>query len=797
LPEKTLLAYRGDEAYIFVSYAHSDSAYVIPELHWLKEQGFNIWYDEGISPGSRWTDDLAERIRHASVVLYYVTPNSANSENCRNEVDYALEYQRQLLAVHLQQTELPGGQKLALGGRQAIMKYELPNAAYRPKLAEAISDAFGRSFDPDEFDFRQPRPKWWLPAALIAIGLAFALFLLPIDNLLRSEGTSYDSHEPLPVLIGNFTNNTGEALFDGTLEEALRVGIEGAPFVTSYSRASARRTLATLIDSTELNEEGTRLVAVRENVKLVLIGEISSSTDGYELRLKGMDPITGEVRIESEADAPDRLSTMEAVSSLATEVRRALGDITVERSNLEESFSASSLEAISNYVRAQELATNWKHEEAVDHYERAVDLDPQFGRALSGWAYSKFVLGQRDRAEELFVSALGLLDGMTDRERYRTLGLYYSNIVNNFEKATETYESLLKQYPADAAGLNNLSVNYFQMRRFADASDAGRRLLRIYPNDLLYLNNYALFSMYAGDLETAVDYANQVIGLQSDYHMAYLPLALASLVERDYQGAANWYDRMGSVGPRALLLANMGKADMLIARGDHDAAAKLLQEGISRAAERGDAIKAVTQAIWLAEARHRSGDQDAALHALSTLDTDSMGGSQLMALGEVYVELGELTRAEQIVSPLSTGLEAERRAAAGILRASIQLTRSEHALALDTLNGALALADAWSGRLLRGQIYLQAGQFVAAWDEFEHCLQRQGESLAVFLDDVPTYRRIVEVNYWLARALQAQGMTEPATRRYQEYLRSRDLATKDPRVNDAERRLEDLLAGNE
>ncbi len=57
-------AYSGNEPYVFVSYAHKDSNAVFPELKWLKDQGFNIWYDEGISPGTEWREELGQAIKH-------------------------------------------------------------------------------------------------------------------------------------------------------------------------------------------------------------------------------------------------------------------------------------------------------------------------------------------------------------------------------------------------------------------------------------------------------------------------------------------------------------------------------------------------------------------------------------------------------------------------------------------------------------------------------------------------------------------------------------------------------------
>ena len=76
-------AYEGDDPYVFLCYAHDDEETVYDEITWLHEQGINVWYDEGISPGHEWSDELAKAIQGCTKVLYFVTPNSVLSEHCR------------------------------------------------------------------------------------------------------------------------------------------------------------------------------------------------------------------------------------------------------------------------------------------------------------------------------------------------------------------------------------------------------------------------------------------------------------------------------------------------------------------------------------------------------------------------------------------------------------------------------------------------------------------------------------------------------------------------------------------
>ena len=87
--ERPFPAYQGDDDYVFVCYAHSDSDVVYPEITWLRDQGVNIWYDEGISPGREFPVELARAIEGARLLLFYTTPSSVASRHCRDEVFFA------------------------------------------------------------------------------------------------------------------------------------------------------------------------------------------------------------------------------------------------------------------------------------------------------------------------------------------------------------------------------------------------------------------------------------------------------------------------------------------------------------------------------------------------------------------------------------------------------------------------------------------------------------------------------------------------------------------------------------
>ena len=137
--KKPFKAYSGSEPYVFVCYSHDDAGDVYPELTRLKSDGFHIWYDEGIEPGLSWRDEVALAVSECSLFLFLVSPRSVTSPFCIQELNHALSYERQVLAVHLEETQLPPGMELSLTDKQAIIRDDYAEPDYRKKLSDGLN----------------------------------------------------------------------------------------------------------------------------------------------------------------------------------------------------------------------------------------------------------------------------------------------------------------------------------------------------------------------------------------------------------------------------------------------------------------------------------------------------------------------------------------------------------------------------------------------------------------------------------------------------------------------------------
>ncbi len=628
---------------------------------------------------------------------------------------------------------------------------------------------------------------------LIVIGvLSVALIISVYLNITgRREPVLVETPDPLSVLVADFDNQTGDPLFDGSLEQTMMFGIEGASFITAYNRASALAKAEQLITDGKggLGEDAARLVAVREGVQLVLSGEVSEDRGRYEFAIYVVEPDTGDEVIAVSETAGDKSEALGTVSELARRVREGLGDTSLKGAPITgtETFTAATLAAAKAYTKGQFLAYDGDYDGAIEQYRLAVDEDPRFGRAYSGWALAAFTLGRTDEAEELWQKALTFMDTMTDRERYRTLGLYYMAVSGNYPEAIESYEALVEKYPADGAGHNNLAVAYFSTLDFERALVEGQRVLDIYPSNLFYQQNYALYAMYASDFERAESRGRAVLAEDPSRFYSRLPVAIAELARGDAAAAEATYTEMAAVGDAGASLAATGQADIAQLKGNYEQAIDWLRPAIETDTAAGNNRGAAAKTIALAQALAASGESESVGEVITKALALNGGLAQQVPAALIYIEAGDVESASAIADELTGQVQAQRRAYGHMIRGILESRAGRHGQAVEAFREAIDEADFWLVRYYLGQAYLAAGAPVEALDEFDTCQDRIGEAAALFLDDSPTWRYTAELPYWRGRAQEAVGMTAGAKSSYGVYIASRP--DDDPLVADARARM--------
>jgi tetratricopeptide (TPR) repeat protein len=428
--------------------------------------------------------------------------------------------------------------------------------------------------------------------------------------------------------------------------------------------------------------------------------------------------------------------------------------------------------------------SNGKFEDALRSYAKAVALDPKFGIGYQGMAVASRGLDRQQDAEKYIKQALEQVDGMTERERYRTRALYYG-ITGDFQNCVNEYGQLVAKYAADASARNNLAVCSNFLRDTKRAVAESQEVLKILPKRPLYHINLALHAAYAGDFETADREARiaqtlgGAVGLQ--------PLVLAQLGQGHLGEAVQTYQAMGKAGELGESYLASGLGDLAIFEGRLADAVRILQDGAAADMAEKEPDKAAGKFAALSYTRLTWGQKRAAVDAAENALKISSAVKIRFLAARTFVEAGEIAKARTLAARLASELQAEPQSYAKIIEGDIALKNKDPRQAIKLFLEANALLNTWISRFDLGRAYLEAGAYPQADSEFDQCINRRGEALSLFLDEEPTWGYLPPVYYYQGRVregLKTAGFAES----YRAYLAIRGKAGEDPLLAEVRRR---------
>ena len=134
-------AYAGNQPYIFISYAHRDAEQVFPIIDQWYRAGYRLWYDEGIDPGNEWPEEVANALEGCIQFFVFISPRSVLSKNVKNEISFAIDLEKDFIAIHLEETPLPPGLRLRMGDIQAIMRHRMPAGMFDSKMEKVLASS--------------------------------------------------------------------------------------------------------------------------------------------------------------------------------------------------------------------------------------------------------------------------------------------------------------------------------------------------------------------------------------------------------------------------------------------------------------------------------------------------------------------------------------------------------------------------------------------------------------------------------------------------------------------------------
>jgi serine/threonine protein kinase/Tfp pilus assembly protein PilF len=590
--------------------------------------------------------------------------------------------------------------------------------------------------------------------------------------------------QPVSVVIADFQNSTQDAAFDGVLEQALSAAMEGASFVNSYSRSTARKE-AVQLGAQTLNAAGARLVALRDGLNVIISGTISGSGPNYTVSAEAVDA-AGKQLAQSQINVTKE-TLLASIPKLAQPIRSALGD-RASGSKVEEAntFTAGSLEAAHLYGLGADAALALKYEDAMQYYQQALALDPNLARAYSGMAVIYRNLGDLDKAEENFKIALSK-PGLTQRERFRIRGGNYITTFS-YEKAVDEYNSLLQQFPGDNAGHANIALAYSYLRNMPRAVEEAVKAIQIYPKNVGQRSNVTMFMLYAGRFEEAAREADEVIKLNPKFEDAYVVKALTALAGGNPDQATAAYDQLGNATARGASIRLKGLGDIALYEGRNLDAVTLLQAGAKADMAAGEEQLFAEKQVELAHTLELMGQRGQAVAAAEQALKATKNPETEFLAARVLVETGQETSARHVAQLLSNQLGKEQQAYGKLLEGEIALQKKTIPEAIRLIEESQKLVDTWISRFDLGRAYLAAEHFTEADSEFDACIRRSGEATSLQLDANPTYGYFPPVYYYAGRAKQGIGSPD-AAEFYKRFLAIRGKATNDPLVADANKRL--------
>jgi DNA-binding winged helix-turn-helix (wHTH) protein/tetratricopeptide (TPR) repeat protein len=546
------------------------------------------------------------------------------------------------------------------------------------------------------------------------------------------------------IVLGDFSNSTGDAVFDDTLKTALNVSLRQSPFlnVLSDSEVGKALQLMTRPASTKLTPEVAREVCQRAGSKAYLAGAIGTLGSEYVLGLKAVNCQSGDTLAEDQRTAASKEKVLDALGEAASRLRAELGEslATVQKFDIPlEQATTSSLEALRALSLGRRASDDKGPAAALPYDQRAIALDPDFAMAYRAVGIDYATLSELGRASEYFTKAFQLREHASERERLTISADYYSYATGELDKAAQTFREEMEIYPREDAAYVNLGLVYAALGQYDKATEMTTRVARRAPEAVSEYENLANYSLALQRYdetrqvihEAQLRNVDDFILHNASYALAFVGTDPAAMAEQD-----RWFAGKTEFENVGLAL----QSDTESYAGHLRKARELTERAVNSAVRADNKENA---AVYLAIAAQREAAFGNATQARHTvvgtlkLAPASQGAESESALALAMA--GDTTRAESLAQDLSKRFPLDTQVQAlwlPAVEAQVALDKKKPADALNILQAASAVE---LGQIpfvnnisclypvyVRGEAYLAAGQASAAAAEFEKILAHSG-----------------------------------------------------------------------
>jgi eukaryotic-like serine/threonine-protein kinase len=584
------------------------------------------------------------------------------------------------------------------------------------------------------------RSKVWrvlVPVVLLLVGLIAVGLYMRLRSATPAAKTT-PLTEKDTVVLADFDNTTGDAVFDGALKQALAVELGQSPFLNVLSDRKVGETLGMMgrPKSERTTADVGRELCLRTGSKAVLGGMISNLGSHYLIDLSAVACSTGDTLAKEQVEATGKEDVLKALSRASSSLRTKLGESlpSVQKFDVPVEATTSSLEALKNYSMGITIGREKGDAPSIPFLKRAIELDPNFPMAYAALSIKYGNLQQKSLALEAATKAYGLRDRVSEREKLRISANYF-NATGEIDKEAQTYELWEASYPRDFVPHSNLAGDYSNMGQYDKALVEQQEALRLAPSVNDY-SNLAITYICLDRLDEAKAVLDQAFAHNLDsgalrgvvYAIAFLRGDGTQMEQQVAWGAGKPGDEdplLSMQSDTEAYYGQMGKA--------RDFSRRAVESAVRADSKEAAAFWQVNAALREAELGNIASARQGVMAALAL----SPGRDVKVLAALTLARTGDAPRAKMLAEELEKDYPTNTMMKLywlPTINAATELNKGNSSQAIVDLEAAAPYELGSAGTSIndvypayvRGQAYLQARNGAAAATEFQKLLDHRG-----------------------------------------------------------------------
>jgi len=605
------------------------------------------------------------------------------------------------------------------------------------------------------------------PWKMIGVGVAIFALLAVVGGYFFSHRapklTEKDS-----ILLTDFTNTTGDPVFDGTLKTALQVSLTQSPFLNLVSQQEVDQTLKLMgrPPDTRITPEIGREICQRDNIQAMVHGSIAGLGTQYVVTLEAVNAANGNSLGQEQAQAGSKEQVLDALGKASSNLRGKLGESLSSVQKFDKPLdqaTTSSLDALKAYSEGTAEARDGNSLGALPYYKKAIQLDPNFAMAYRGAAVAFNNMSQTETSLEYIQKAFDLRDRASEHENLAISSFYYGQ-TNQFDKALANYEQYQKSYPRDSRAWLNAAALHSTLGDFDKSLTESLEAVRLEPEQANGYQNAAVAYMALNRLDEAKAILNSAAQHNVGGVHVHEFLGLVALAEGDLATMAK-EDALVRTDPKGALDLLERDANLAAGHGQMRRAAELFKDAEDKELRLDLKEDALNDIELAAEFEAIAGNRAAATSGADAAIKQSQAPTHEMSVADVYARVGMDARARQLADEAAKErpLDSIIQANAAMVRATLEMNQGHGEKAAELMKAAEPY-DGFNSESIytRGTALLMAGRGADAAHEFQRILN--------FKNATPQDPIVSFAQLGLARAYALQGDSVKARAAYQDFF---------------------------